>query len=282
MPRGDGCCALTLSRQDDIDAVAALIESDAVGDDPWPAVGRWVAADTSADVTARARLLGLPVAALGETRAAPNADHDAGVAPNRASRRDFSSPTCRHVGGTTVRTTARAGGRDRRKVELPGDRRYPWRVVGGLRLENSESFRMWSIRRTIRLGGSGGRRCRSSNRHGPASLQHRASARPISHSDGAVWLRITGPRRRREPAGWVAFGDDARCPVAWYDGTDSDPAFCVTRSPTRLTGLHAALSRRGSLSGGRRADRTVRWPRGVAATYAAMNRAAETRATALQ
>ena len=43
MRSSDGWCALTLSRQDDVDAVPALLESDAVGDDPWPAVQRWVA-----------------------------------------------------------------------------------------------------------------------------------------------------------------------------------------------------------------------------------------------
>ena len=48
MPASDGWCALTLSRQDDIDAVPALVESDA--DDPWQAVQQWVAADSSADV----------------------------------------------------------------------------------------------------------------------------------------------------------------------------------------------------------------------------------------
>src|SRR5262245_36107489 len=69
MRGSDGWCALTLSRQDDIDAVPALLAADAIGDDPWWAVQQWVAGTTSADVTARARLLGLPVAALGETPA---------------------------------------------------------------------------------------------------------------------------------------------------------------------------------------------------------------------
>ena len=40
MRSDDGWCALTLSRQDDLDAIPALLESDAVGDDPWP-VGWW-------------------------------------------------------------------------------------------------------------------------------------------------------------------------------------------------------------------------------------------------
>src|SRR5262245_49700264 len=43
MRSGDGWCALTLSRQDDIDTVPALVESDAVGDDPWQSVQQWVA-----------------------------------------------------------------------------------------------------------------------------------------------------------------------------------------------------------------------------------------------
>ena len=71
MPSRDGWCALTLSRPDDVDTVPALLQSDTVGDDPWPAVERWIAASDVADVTERARLLGLPVAALGETPAEP-------------------------------------------------------------------------------------------------------------------------------------------------------------------------------------------------------------------
>jgi hypothetical protein len=39
----DGWCALTLSRPDDVDAIPALVQSDAVGVDPWRAVQNWVA-----------------------------------------------------------------------------------------------------------------------------------------------------------------------------------------------------------------------------------------------
>src|ERR1700741_1457566 len=66
----DGWCALTLARQDDVNAVPALVAANTVGDDPWPAVQAWMADNASADVTARGRLLGLPVATLGETPAA--------------------------------------------------------------------------------------------------------------------------------------------------------------------------------------------------------------------
>ncbi len=43
MPSRDGWCALTLSRPDDVDAVPALLQSDDVGSDPWPACSSWVA-----------------------------------------------------------------------------------------------------------------------------------------------------------------------------------------------------------------------------------------------
>ncbi|HEX2214414.1 MAG TPA: CoA transferase, partial [Mycobacterium sp.] len=70
MPARDGWCALTLSRQDDVDAIPALVGADRV-DDTWAEVHRWVADNDTADVTERARLLGLPVAALTETPAEP-------------------------------------------------------------------------------------------------------------------------------------------------------------------------------------------------------------------
>ncbi|PRC62878.1 CoA transferase, partial [Mycobacterium sp. ITM-2017-0098] len=38
----DGWCALTLARPDDVDAVAALIESEEVPRDYWPAIEQYV------------------------------------------------------------------------------------------------------------------------------------------------------------------------------------------------------------------------------------------------
>jgi hypothetical protein len=78
MRSGDGWCALTLSRQDDVDAVPALLESDGVGDDPWPAVQEWVADNACATVTTRARLLGLPVAGAWRNSRRPTADRELG------------------------------------------------------------------------------------------------------------------------------------------------------------------------------------------------------------
>ena len=71
MPTRDGWWALTLSRPDDIAAVAALVESDSVPDDPWPVIADWATQRRGEDVVDRAALLGLPGARLGETTAQP-------------------------------------------------------------------------------------------------------------------------------------------------------------------------------------------------------------------
>ena len=70
MPTVEGWCALTLSRDDDIAAVPALLELDSVASDPWPDIHRWAATRTADSVVQRARLLGLPAARLGESSAA--------------------------------------------------------------------------------------------------------------------------------------------------------------------------------------------------------------------
>ena len=74
----DGWCALTLSRSDDVDAVPALVEAAEAPADPWRAIESWAAARSAAEVAERARLLGLPAAALGEARATPVAQRRIG------------------------------------------------------------------------------------------------------------------------------------------------------------------------------------------------------------
>lgn len=67
----DGCCALTLSRADDLDAVPALLQVDDVAADPWPALQRWAATHSLGEIVERAGLLDIPVAGLGEAAPAP-------------------------------------------------------------------------------------------------------------------------------------------------------------------------------------------------------------------
>jgi crotonobetainyl-CoA:carnitine CoA-transferase CaiB-like acyl-CoA transferase len=77
----------------------------------------------------------------------------------------------------------------------------------------------------------------------------------------------------------VAFGDDAAVSGGLVGGTDSEPVFCGDAIADPLTGLHAALSVVESLrrGGGELVELSMA---AVAATYAAGDRAAETRCTA--
>jgi len=65
----DGWAAITLSRPDDVDDVPAMLEHPIAPEDTWPAVERWAATRSVDEVVARARLLDLPAAVLGEASA---------------------------------------------------------------------------------------------------------------------------------------------------------------------------------------------------------------------
>jgi CoA-transferase family III len=281
---GDGWCALTLSRQDDVDAVPALLESGAVDDNPWPAVQHWVAGNASADVTARARLLGLPVAALAETCAAAPRITTLGASakprnPSGLLVADLSAmwagPLCGQLlarAGATVVKVETAGRPD-------GARAGPsvffdWMNSG--KLSYVVSFdEPASLRRLLEAADV----VIESSR--PAALVHRClGPTDIAPRDGRVWLRITGHGAVGEQAGWVAFGDDAAVSGGLVDGTDSDPAFCGDAIADPLTGLHAALSAVESLSRGG-SELVELSMAAVAATYAADDRAAETSCTAM-
>ena len=281
---GDGWCALTLSRQDDIDAVPALIESDAVGDDPWPGVEHWVADNTTADVTARARLLGLPAAALGETHAAPPRIATLGAVarprePSGLLVADLSSmwagPLCGQLlaraGATVVKveTARRPDG-----TRAGASSFFDWMNSG--KLSYVASFDEPSgLRRLLEAADV----IIESSR--PAALAHRGlGPTDVAPREGRVWVRITGHGAVGEQAGWVAFGDDAAVSGGLVDGTDSDPAFCGDAIADPLTGLHGALSGVEALSrgGGELIELSMA---AVAATYAADDRAAETRCTAM-
>jgi hypothetical protein len=276
MPSSDGWCALTLSRQDDVDAVPALLESDAVADDPWPAVQQWVATNTPADVTAQARLLGLPVAALGETAPAPPritrlGNSAAPRTPTELLVADLSSmwagPLCGQLlaraGATVVKveTLARPDG-----TRAGSPKFFDWMNSG--KLSYAVDFGEPSgLRRLLEAADV----VIESSR--PAALLHRGLG--SMQRDGRVWLRITGHGADGERANWVAFGDDAAVAGGLVDGTDTDPAFSGDAIADPLTGLHAALEVVESLSrgGGELIELSMA---AVAATYAEDDRTVET------
>jgi hypothetical protein len=277
MPSADGWCALTLSRQDDIDLVPALVESDAA--EPWAAVQDWAVSTTSADVTARARLLGLPVAALGETTPAPPLFTTLGapVSPRNVKGllvADLSSmwagPLCGQLlaraGATVVKVETRA--------RPDGTRAGPqaffdWMNSG--KLSYAVDFDDPALRHLLDTADV----VIESSR--PAALEQRGLG-PASR-DGQVWLRITGHGTDGERANWVAFGDDAAVSGGLVDGTADAPQFCGDAIADPLTGLHAALAVAESLSrgGGELIELSMA---AIAATYAADDRTARVECTA--
>ncbi|MGA5462224.1 CoA transferase [Mycobacterium sp. NPDC050041] len=281
---GDGWCALTLSRRDDLDAVPALLETDALEPDPWPAITAWVSRRTAADAVARARLLGLPAAVLGETPAASPVVRALG---RRASPRtipgllvvDLSSMW---AGPLCGRLLAQAGA-TAVKVESPrrpdGTRAgapafFDWMNHGkrSYAVDFDEPSELEGLLRAADVVIEGSR---------PAALRRRAlGPQDVDGRDGRVWLRITGHGTAGECADRVAFGDDAAVSgglvVAGADG----PEFCGDAIADPLTGLHAALAVAESLGrgGGELVEMSMA---AVAACYAtASGPAAQVQATA--
>ncbi len=283
MPSRDGWCALTLSRRDDIDTVPALLHTDTVADDPWPAVECWAATTDTADITDRGRLLGLPVAALGETVAAPAEMRTIGSATTRRTLdgllvADLSAmwagPLCGQLlawaGATVVKveSTARPDGArggppaffdwmNSGKLSYVTDFDEPAALRGLLAVADVviESSRPAALAR---------------RRLGPSDVAPRG---------GRVWLRITGHGGHGERANWVAFGDDAAVSGGLVGYSDNGPVFCGDAIADPLTGLHAAVAVAQALHGGGGSLIEMSMA-AVAATYADLPRAPEVSSTA--
>ena len=283
MPSRDGWCALTLSRPDDVDAVPALIEADDVAHDPWPAVQRWIADRDSAEVTERARLLGLPVAELGETPAeAPRVYPFGAATRSRAPAgllvADLSAmwagPLCGQLlarAGATVVKVESASRPDGARAGAPEF--FDW--MNGGKLSYVVDFdQPGALRRLLSVADV----VIESSR--PAALARRGlGPTDIDPRDGKVWLRITGHGAEGERANWVAFGDDAAVSGGLVCGDDASPAFCGDAIADPLTGLQGAVAVAQSLrsGGGELIEVSMA---AVAATYAELPGAGETRCTA--
>ncbi len=272
----DGWCALTLSRADDVAAVPALVQApdsdDDTAADPWPAVLGWAASRGADEVVERARLLGLPAAVLGASRAAATVERR--TAPPVASRElagllvvDMSSLWAGPLCGQLL---ARAGATVV-KVESPtrpdGTRAGPpaffdWMNAGKL-CYASDFNDTTALRGLLEVADVVIESAR------PAALRRRG----LSHADvvarpGRVWLRITGHGADGGAANWVAFGDDAAV-AGGLVGTDgAAPVFCADAVADPLTGLQSALAVTEVLArgGGVVIDMAMA---GVAARYAA-------------
>jgi len=267
----DGWCALTLSRADDVDAVPALVETAEVPADPWRAIEAWAAGRSAAEVTERARLLGLPAAALGEACAAPVVPRQIGerTAPRGLSGLlvvDMSSmwagPLCGQLlmraGAVVVKVESRARPDGTRSGPAAF---FDW--MNGGKLSYAVDFDEPSRLRALLAAADV---VLESSR--PAALRHRGlGAEDVVGTPGRVWLRITGHGADGDHANWVAFGDDAAAAGGLVGAGSDGPVFCADAIADPLTGLQAAVLVVESLTrgGGELLDVAMA---GVAATYA--------------
>jgi CoA-transferase family III len=248
----DGWCALTLSRDDDVAAVPALLQIDDVPVDPWSALRQWAATRLVSAIVERAGLLDIPVAALGE--AAPTPPRIRRMGPRAAARElsgllvaDLSSmwagPLCGRLlaraGATVVKVES-----PRRPDGTRGGRRAFFDWVNGEKLSycldfdgHSEGLRELLAVADIVIEGSR-----------PAALaRRRLGPDDVAPRAGRIWLRITG---YDEESGRPAFGDDAAVGGGLVGAGTDGPVFCGDAIADPLTGLEATAAVAESLDRG--------------------------------
>lgn len=245
LPAADGWCAFTLSRIEDYEALPALLESPGLADDPWAALGAGVAGRPAAEIVARARLLDMPAAVLGEITAS-----DPKVMPHDASSprpitdllvADLSSmwagPLCGRLLAAAGATVVKVETANRPDGTRTGNRGFfDW--MNAEKLCYSDDFEQLLRAADVVIEGS---RPSALTRRGLAADQ--VPARP-----GRIWLRLSGygsnyPER-------VAFGDDAAVAGGLVMSGDGGPIFCGDAIADPLSGLAATAAVLDALASG--------------------------------
>ncbi|OBK20160.1 CoA transferase [Mycobacterium asiaticum] len=271
MAARDGWCAMTLSRPDDIAAVPALLGVDDAGQDPWPAVQRWVATCPVAHIVGRAELLDIPAAVLGEAPAGPPRIRQIAhsVPPRDVGGllvADLSSmwagPLCAHLLARAGATVVKVESPTRPDGTRAGHRAFfDW--INGRKLSYCVDFARGSdeLRALLAVADvvvEGSR---------PEALARRAlGVGDTGHRDGRIWVRITGHGGdSRRPA----FGDDAAVAGGLVGSAAAGPVFCADAIADPLAGLEAFGAVLASLhrGGGELIEISMA---AVAATYAAL------------
>ena len=267
----DGWCAVALPRDDDVASLPALMQVEAINDDPWVTLSCWAATRSMDEVVGRARLLDIAAAALGEAAAEPPTVQRYGACtgprwPDGLLVADLSSLWAGPLCGQLL---ARAGAVVV-KVESPsrpdGTRRgepafFDWMNAGKLSYCVDFGSESDALRRLLDVADiviEGSR---------PAALRRRGlSAEDVPAQPGRIWLRVNGYRDQPDRP---AFGDDAAVAGGLVGRGADGPVFCGDAIADPLSGLEAARAVGESLrrGGGEVVDVAMAQ---VAARYAAL------------
>jgi hypothetical protein len=259
LPAADGWLALTLGRPDDVAALAALFEApfdgepDGTGDGaPWDRVARLVAQRPAGEVAARADLLGMPCAVVGEVEAggsAPPTDRRGEPARDRPPPYvvDLSALW---AGPLATACLLRAGAT---VVKVEDPRRPDGARRGDPAFHDLLNGGKLSV--ALDLSSPEGRRALAAlvERAGVVVTSARARAiealgldpeATLAAASDKVWVAITA---HGWGSGRVGFGDDVAAAaglVAWHPG-DGEPRFAADAIADPLCG---ALAARAALS----------------------------------
>jgi crotonobetainyl-CoA:carnitine CoA-transferase CaiB-like acyl-CoA transferase len=267
----DGWCAVALPRDDDVAALPALMEVDEVASDHWVALTRWAATCPTDRLVARAQLLDIAAAALGEAAAAPPAVRPGGIWARSQGfegllAADLSSlwagPLCAQLlvraGATVIKVESRTRPDGTRRGEPAF---FDWMNSGKLCYAADFDHHGHALRRLLAVADiviEGSR---------PAGLRRRKlSADDVPARPGRIWLRVNG---YRDQPNRPAFGDDAAVAGGLVGADDDGPVFCGDAIADPLSGLEAARAVGESLrrGGGEVIDVSMA---SVAARYAAL------------
>ena len=264
LPVADGFVAVSLPRVEDMEAVPAWLELDAAPDSVpamWSAVASELRRRDPSEILARAQLLGLPAARVGESADRVGVVRSSlGDAPPQPGASDmvvvdlsalWAGPLCgdllaragAHV--VKVESTQRPDGARRGPREFFDLMNGRKRSVA-LDLQDRAGIRILHdlVRRAdIVIEASRPR----------ALAQLGLDARDLLRTGGPrIWISITGYGRSADAANRVAFGDDAAAAGGLVVWKDDVPLFCADALADPVTGLTAAdACLQGLASGGR-------------------------------
>lgn len=256
-PAADGWVAVNLARAEDAALVPAWLELDG-GEAAWPAIEAAIATRTCADLVARGALLGLPVAAVGETRASAMEPPVLPLGAPGAQAEDlrvldlsalWAGPACGAILAATGATVTKVESRSRPDPTWTATPAFGRRLNGG-KLHLSLDFGAPDDRaRLMALAAEAHVLITSGRPRAFAGLGLPPEA-VFAANPALVWVAITGHGWTGAGAERVAFGDDAAAAgglVSWAEGT---PAFLGDALADPITALAAAAGALRALEAG--------------------------------